>query len=409
MKIELSRSVGCALLALFALLPVASRAADAAMTRASEPKGEPAAYTLFTGADINVLHQGTLYRVRGVEGSAFIIHVEGAKVAIPLGRDPQDIKVAVSQQLSDRQVTVSNYKYERVYTPGHDPYQKFLAEMRGRQTNKEVADTAATIRDQVPVLVEGKDLMGRPDGSLQHNEVHDRAADAADRASVSTGSNMGDDSFYLQRLEEERKQELFDALEISFGVSTNKPLTNPYLVIVATYHEKDDAKYKRNWLLTKPLDPIETTPKDVILREPGFPPGFIIDSLKVHLYQNGREVATSLSEHQAALTRDEAHEYLIIEYVSANKNATKEPHLALAKLPDDWPSRRQEDSARKVYYVKVDPAGRAESAFEDETCETKVTDSYYENILKGVLFLPALKSGKAVEGVAQVKLAEMPL
>jgi hypothetical protein len=181
------------------------------------------------------------------------------------------------------------------------------------------------------------------------------------------------------------------------------------MVIVAKFHEKDDPKHPQNWIFAQALDPIGSKPDKVSVREGGFPPGFVVDKLEVHLYQNGLEIATDLSENRAPLTRDEAHDYFVINHVNRHKKDTLPARVALTKMPEDWATHPKDDAFRKTYYVKVDPTGHPVGSFEDEACETKVADAYYAGVLKDMLFLPALEQGKAVDGVARVKLSELPL
>ena len=143
------------------------------------------------------------------------------------------------------------------------------------------------------------------------------------------------------------------------------------------------------------------------LREGGLPPGYVLEKVRVHLYENGVEIATDLSENRASLTRDEAHEYLVIDHLSAHKTDTLPARVALMKLPEDWAARGKDASTRPTCYIKVDESGHVGGLFTDKACTTKVDDPYLEAVFKDVLFLPALKEGKAVESVTQVKLAEL--
>jgi hypothetical protein len=47
--------------------------------------------------------------------------------------------------------------------------------------------------------------------------------------------------------------------------------------------------------------------------------------------------------------------------------------------------------------------------FSGESCSQKVDDPYLESVVKNLRFNPALANGKPVEGVAAVKLAQLPI
>jgi hypothetical protein len=408
MKSTKSRSLVIPALAILGLLPLASAGTPTPANTTTEPTGEASPYTLFTGADINVVHLGAVCRVRGVEGDSFVINFNGGNLKVPMGANPEQLKITPTQQLSDRVASVTKYKFERVYTPANDPHRKFIQGMNGMAASVESATALAAIRDKTPKQTEMRDMKGNVIGYAP-DPGYAEIAGVAQKAAMSTAGDTGTSGYFAQKLADEQALELFDALDVTFEVSATKPLAKPYLVIIAKYHEKEDAKSTRRWLFAKALDPIGATPTSVSVREQGFPLGFVVDSLQVHLYQNGREVATSLSEHRAGLSVEEAHEYLIIEYVSANKNATKDPRIALARLPDDWRNHRQDASFRQVRFVKVDKAGRASEVFEDKACTTKVRDSYYEDALKNMLFLPALENGQAVDGIATITPADVAI
>jgi hypothetical protein len=143
------------------------------------------------------------------------------------------------------------------------------------------------------------------------------------------------------------------------------------------------------------------------MREGGLPPGYVLENVRLHVYEHGREVATDISENRAALTRDEAHEYLMIEHASAHKTDTVPARIVLTKLPADWATHPRDRSFDKIFYVKVDKTGHPKDVFEDEACESKVANPYYEATLRDQLFLPALEQGQPVDSVVRIKLTKL--
>jgi hypothetical protein len=394
MKTKMHLNLCCRAAALLALLPLVARAAET-VGATPDQTNEPATHVLFTGTDIQVFNQGTMHRVRDVEGGSFKIEVNGQFVGVPMGANPEKLKIARVQTITDRFVSVTNYKYERTYTPANSPYRKGAQGVLSTQGLQEQAMFADSIARKAQILSD-------PGYSAA-------AQTLVQQANQSAGGNMGSTDFYASEMAGELAQEFYDALEVRFEVSSATPVRSPYMVIVAKFHEKDDPKHPQNWIFAQALDPIGSKPDKVSVREGGFPPGFVVDKLEVHLYQNGLEIATDLSENRAPLTRDEAHDYFVINHVNRHKKDTLPARVALTKMPEDWATHPKDDAFRKTYYVKVDPTGHPVGSFEDEACETKVADAYYAGVLKDMLFLPALEQGKAVDGVARVKLSELPL
>src|ERR1035438_3233767 len=76
-------------------------------------------------------------------------------------------------------------------------------------------------------------------------------------------------------------------------------------------------------------------PVAVHFYEEGFPPAFELQGFDVHLYNRGEEVATNVSPKRVELTRDEAFEYIKMEYISAHKGDTLAAVPVMGKLPAD--------------------------------------------------------------------------
>lgn len=125
------------------------------------------------------------------------------------------------------------------------------------------------------------------------------------------------------------------------------------------------------------------------------------------LSEDGVEIATDLSENRASLTRDEAHEYLVIDHTSTHKAATMPAQLVLAKVPADWATRPKDESFHKTHFVKVDKTGHPVGTFEDAACTTVATNPYCDAVLRDQLFLPALEKGRPVDSVVRIKLARL--
>ena len=64
---------------------------------------------------------------------------------------------------------------------------------------------------------------------------------------------------------------------------------------------------------------------------------------------------------------------------------------------------------KAVYYVKVNKEGKASELFADESCSIAVNDPYLDALIKNFRFNPALDQGKPVDGVALLKLNQLPI
>jgi hypothetical protein len=202
--------------------------------------------------------------------------------------------------------------------------------------------------------------------------------------------------------------EAYDAMDVKFEVSAEKPLNHPYVVVIGRYHEKGDpAGALRNWIYAQALERVDSKRAKVEILRGGMRPGFVMKDLQVHLYNDGQEVATNVSSKRVALTRDEAFEYVKMDYVSSHKGTTLPAVPAMGKLPADLPSRLAQGQFTNAFYVKVSKDGVGANAYFDEACSRPVEDPYIAAVLKDIRFKPALEKGKPVDGVAKLKLGQL--
>ncbi|HEY9155484.1 MAG TPA: hypothetical protein VIM69_10155 [Opitutaceae bacterium] len=391
-------------LALLALYPLQALGSDSSAVPTDSETTGPLTHVLFTATDIQVIYKQGLYHVCGVDGGAFVIALKDKNIEVPMTKDPAGIKTSEALQLSTRSANITHFKYDRAYSSAQDPYKKWSSAMVGMQAwhdNQQRAQSGVATTSPTITVSMGTSTKTIPNPAYQA-AVHDM-----NQSSSVVGGDLGSNAAFAEKLTDELALKLFDVMQVSFEISAPKPISYPYIVIIARYHEKDDPKHPQNWMFAKTVDPIGAKPQKVTTSQGGFPPGFEIEKLEVHLYENGVEIATNQSENRALLSREEAHEYLVLDYVSSHSGATMHPQVVLANMPDDWSAHRQDESVRKTYYIKVDKDGRGEGAYEDDACTLKVKDSYCDTILRNLLFLPALYHGKAVGGVARVKLTDL--
>jgi hypothetical protein len=200
-------------------------------------------------------------------------------------------------------------------------------------------------------------------------------------------------------------QNSFDALAVTFEVSSAKPLDHAYAVISARYQDRDGVA--GNWIYAKALGPIGAALKKVKIEQGGFPAGFQLQDFQVHLYNGSEEIATNVSPKRVPLTPDEAFEFVVMDYVGSHKGATLPAVPAMGKLPPDLASRIAGGEFKQTFYVKVSKDGLANDVFRDRSCVSKVDDPYLLSVVESLRFKPALENGKPVDGVAALKLGQL--
>jgi hypothetical protein len=201
-----------------------------------------------------------------------------------------------------------------------------------------------------------------------------------------------------------------DAMDVEFEISSERPLQKPYVVTMTRFHPKGSKPGTvQNLVYARELGMIESHPTNVHFVESGFPYDFELIDFQLHVYNRGQEVATTVSSKRVELTRDEAFEYVKMEYMGSHKGATLPAAPAMGKLPADLPKRLAEGEFRETFFVKVSKDGLADEPFVDETCSKRIEDAYLENVVRCIRFNPALAQGKPVEGVASLNLRQLKI
>ena len=399
--------------AAFALLaPVPARA---------QTPDTPKTHTLFMGADISVGPGKELYSVKDVVGFSWVVDANGKQTVISANKGPLNIKVTPSLKLTEVSATVADMKSERGYTFDNDPLTKQTRALSsaaslnaGYQAANNQAQAAVAHAEAMQTAVNATSQLGGQ-ATIKAGGI---AAGVAIPADVATYQSVSLNLAVSSQAAAGPGRDLevgaggqssgYDAMNVSFIVSSERPLSNPYIVTVTKFHPLGGSQgVVQNLVYARSLDPIDSRPVAIHLLEGGFPAGFEVIDFQLHLYNRGDEVATSVSSKRVPLSRDEAFEYVKMEYVGAHKGDTLEASPAMGRLPPDLPARLAEGKYRDTLYVKVSKDGVPTEIYQDASCSRKVDDLYLQSLVNGIRFKPALKKGRPVESVAPLNVAQL--
>jgi len=381
--------------------------ATACMAMANTPttidasKNEPKTHTLYMGADFRIAYGQELYRVCNVAGDSFVILVNGKEVLVPMKAGALKLKIDQSLKLTEASAAIEKLQNERSYTIDNTPRHRWLANRAVAPGQISVGDTIDKAQD--PFLTKSPTKMS-PAGATVENLDYYSALSAQDAAIAHSLSGIDAPGRNLNSLDEEIARGLFDAVEVKFDVSAEKPLMAPYVVLVAQYHAKDKPQSSQNWIYAQALKPIQSQPAHVHILQGGFPLGFELEKCSVHLYDGGTEIATNVADNRVQLTREEAFLYIVMDYLGRHKGATLPASPAMTKIPEDWPTRTE---TNKTCYVKVAKTGHPQGAYEDKACSKKLSDRYIASVVMDARFLPAMAEGKAVDSVAKLSVGDL--
>ncbi len=382
---------------------------SAILAAGGAPSTEPKTHSLFVGADFTVEQGQAFWPVVDVSGKAFVVNAKDHLVKVDVSHGQVNINVKQELKLADSLVNVANLTKERAYTPGADPERKYLRELE--------AGTAEQVSDYSDSRLQQQNYQNSIGGAapashapMQGNNSAAGAAAAAGNAYVLSFSTLTNPADQAGKMESELSQEQFDAMRVSFVVSSPKPLYNPYVVLIMQYREANEKPGDaHDWIYATELDPIDSSPHKVSILGGGLPPGFVQLSFQLHLYNRGHELATTVAPKRLALTRDEAFEYVLFSYLGENKHATRAAAPVLGRLSTDQRHELSDSEFAVPYFVKVTKDGKPAEAYADPSCTQKITDPKVAALIGQVRFTPALAQGQPVESVAKLSFNDLTL
>jgi hypothetical protein len=333
----------------------------------------------------------------------------------------EEVGLRISEVLKLAKVSagIKDLKAERAYTPENDPRRKWMA------MQAVMAEGAADSvqRSEHSVIAAN----GQVESLAKFVRENPRAADAVKQdianaqtqsataqqeldSAIRSADNVSDAGSYINKMEEELKRERYDAIDVSFEISSAQPLANPYVVVVAQFHAPDAPKgTAQNWIYAEAMERLDAQPQKFHVKRGGFPRGYELQRFQVHVYDRGREVASTVAPDRADLTSSEAYDYMLIEHLAAHKGKNATAVVALGNLPADLRQKLPPGDISRTFYAKVNKVGGAEGVFTDEKCTDALEEGYTASVIRNMRFLPALEKGKAVDGVARIKLADASL
>ena len=411
------------------LLAVAQIAAAVPATPAASPVvTEAKPYVLYMRTDLAVEQNKKLYPVEDVHGQMFIIKMKGEPVSVPMTGGAHNLQFEHKLTLTRNPAALTGLVSERAYTAGRDP--KMIRQRQAAINDSIMADNAAVAEGKV-TMAENKNIVliynspdgkypdGRPmlPGQAADAEAIDKLAAeqaatalvAQNQAEIILQNNITSGGFARLAAEADMAKESFDAVQVKFEVSSPVYLERPYVVVITRFHARDDKPgVARNAVFAKALESIGAKPTKVAILHGGYPPGFEIEELQVHLYNEGKEVPTDIAQKRVPLSREEAFAYLKIDYLHGHKGDTLPPTPAVGRPDRQEMARLGPKQVEAVYYAKVDKNGRPLGTFLDEGCSQPV-DEVVGALAQNIRYYPAMEKGVLIEGTARLSLSQLTL
>ena len=134
-------------------------------------------------------------------------------------------------------------------------------------------------------------------------------------------------------------------------------------------------------------------------------PGFVVTKYDVLIYGSGQQVATNLLENSAALSEDDAYQYILSQYLASNKGKTRPPAAVLMAPKSALNLNVADPELQQPVYVTVTANGTVSKVAGDAT-GSKDAPAAAKNALTHFRFLPALNNGTQTDGRAKLVVAD---
>jgi hypothetical protein len=376
-------------------------------------------HVLFMGADIALEKDRKFHRVEDVTATSLVIKPGGKVVNVPQAQSV-NLNISESLKLAETSAGVVDLKADRAYTPWADPFRQVVQSAALASGQSAMADLAQgeRMRADMGVATAGgvlEAVRGTPNEGAGRAAV-EQAVAARDQAEAAVSQIYNTPMLQIydvgaQAVEAGAKEmrEMFDAIRVSFEVTSEKDLAQPYFAVIAQIRERDSKPGQvRKWAYVKSLGPMSAgVPKDITVYRGGLPPGYILEGCEVHLYNQGQELATNLSRKRVPLTDEEAAEYRIIEYVGANKGRTLPAALVTKKITTELRAQLESSQLKETCYVRVAKDGRVVGVFRDAAGKQSLQDPRLEPVLQVLRFKPALEAGRPAESMVPLTLGQL--
>lgn len=394
---QIPARVSLALLSLaFGLVPhILGAQSSSAATQASSPAQAPSKpYALFMGNDVDIPYKEAFHRVQNIVGNDLVIRV-GGQSKIVSGRSLESFKLNYGLKLSHISATIDGFKYERTYTPANDPGRR-LIEQVGNAYAQNYADQQAMNKAMTSQLAAEQGLSaaqssggGNAAGAAQSMAAVQAAQAKLQQLQSMSGSVPTNASTGVHA----PAVDAYDAIDVSFRITSPVVLEHPYIVFIATYRlPSDSAKDEHRFLFGREIPAIGPGPVEVSFQRGGLPAGFEVTSHELHVYQNAREIATNLSSRRVDMTREAVATYLRVNHIADHRNDSAPAGAILLPNVEVGKLRIPRTKLLDHFFVKVDAKGLIVRVSSDPNGVHDATPEQNE-ALRDFIFVPAVNKG----------------
>lgn len=364
-------------------------------------------HIFFLGLDVSVLQPEGFLPVEGFHRGNVTVSIDGTNRTVKLGK-LEDVDSKIQPKISSGSIVLSEVRGYRTFTPKNDP------------TFKAVRTQSRMMADEMSMEAEYNQALStefEASGKIQNILATSTDPGIAQQARIA-GANIE-----MRTLQASRNMEGAgslnsvadapgddasgsDAYTVTCSISSEEPIKNGYAVLVTNVLFPEAATSIRA-LSFEQLSGISTEPRKVRFTQEWLPVGYKIESYEIHTYrEDGSEIATNLSGKRAELSRSEAFQFLLFQYVSSNKFENLPARLVRELLPADFSLFVPQAQLDRSVHLDIDENGTV-SNVQLEKATKDDADAFLTKALANLYFYPALAYGEPIESTLTLTLAQM--
>lgn len=353
---------------------------------------EEKTHAVFVGLSVSAQVEGQPRRIMGISRSHAEIDTDGRVTRVrreKLG----DLSFEREPKVSKEVITVGELKIERGFRMGGAVDQAWDDAQRARRLGEKLKQLSNRA-DVNNVITPGQKLGGM--------DFVTHGSDATALDDMATQHLSFGDIQYDDVINQAKDAEQFDAVDVSFRISSPRKVNDCYIVVLCEIEERGKASQASRAVFFRDIGTIDQEPRNVSMQFGGLAPGFRLRRTEVHLYSGGRELASNVAPNCVMLTEPQATDFMVLLYIGSNKEKTLPAQVFFAPALSDALKQIEASQKERRIKLEIDTTGKV-ARVSAKGGITKEIESY----LRDVRFYPALEAGKAIATSLEISFADL--
>lgn len=379
--------------------------AAASPTEVKSPSTTDKNHHLFVGPDLFITHESESVAIRKISNKEALIDTPSHH-RVALGKAPH-FRLKMAPKVSSNSASITKLETEETYSAGTDP--AMIAMMDQLDQARTQGIIANQVHNAEQALSTGGirvDFAGTATSFSSTGNQTDGGEDTPDETS-DIASGLLDDALARQEIvtnaldfggsEDEIPD--YNAIRISFEVSSEKPMADAYAVILVNI--EIDGEVSR-FTTYKRIGEMDQKPRRVKIYHEGFPPGYTIKDTQIFVFNHGEEVATNFSDKHYDITTSQAREFVKLNHRGLHRRDTVPAEPAWSLAPPVLQATQTSEDYDYSVTVELDSAGDLVSI---DTAGQTIPE-HVQAVLRETTFVPALEKGKPIATTLVVNPAD---